>query len=120
VAVPEYTITPVAAIPQAALRFLSAMEEITSQAGMDNYPRGIMLRAAESDGHYGSCLVYEHQQRILIIPDGDMQRVQRSPTWQHAFILAQKHLMASMDQQQENRVVMSALLTWPILRDSLS
>jgi len=107
VAVPEYTIAPVAAVPQAAQSFLSAMEEITSQAGMDYYPRGIMLRAAESDGHYGSCLVYEHQQRILIIPDGDMQRVQRSLTWEHAFILAQKHLMASMDQQQANRVVMS-------------
>ncbi len=107
VAVPEYTVAPIAAVPQAALHFLSVMEEMISQAGMDSYPRGIMLRTAESDGHYGSCLVYEHQRRILIIPDGDIQQVQCSPTWQHAFILAQEHLRACMDQQQENRVVIS-------------
>ena len=106
-AVPEYTIAPLAAVPQAALGLLGTMEEILSQTGVDSYPMGVMLRGAESDGHYGSCLVYEHQQRILVIPDGDVQWARSSPTWQHAFTVAQQHLAASMDQQMESRVVIS-------------
>src|SRR5258708_5824281 len=106
-AVPEYTIAPVAAVPQAALRLLGIIEEIISQAGVGSYPVGVMLRAAESDGHYGSCLVYEHQQRILVVPDGDMQQARSSSTWQHALTVAQRHLAASMNQQQESRVVIS-------------
>ena len=54
-AVPEYTIAPLAAVPQAALRLLGSMETIISQAGVRDYPMGVMLRGAESDGHYGSC-----------------------------------------------------------------
>ncbi len=106
-AVPEYTIAPVAAVPQAALRFLGTMEEIISQAGVGSYPMGVMLRAAQSDGHYGSCLVYEHQQRLLVVPDGDVQQARGFPTWQHALTVAQQHLAASMNQQLESRVVIS-------------
>ena len=106
-AVPEYTIAPLAAVPQAAQRLLATMEEIFSQAGVDGYPMGVMLRAAESDGHYGSCLVYEHQQRILVIPDGDVQQARSSPTWQQALTMAQQHLTASMDQQRESSIVIS-------------
>ncbi len=46
-AVPEYTIAPLAAMPQAALGLLGTMEEIISQAGVDGYPLGVMLRAGE-------------------------------------------------------------------------
>ena len=99
--------SPVAAVPQAALRLLGTMEEIISQAGVESYPVGVMLRAAESDGHYGSCLVYQHQQRILVVPDGNVQQVQSSPTWQHALTVAQQHLAVGMNQQQESRVVIS-------------
>jgi hypothetical protein len=96
-AVPEYSIAPLAAVPQAALGLLGTMEEIISQAGVDGYPLGVMLRAGESDGHYGNCLVYEQQQRILVVPDGDVQRACSSSTWQHALRVAQQHVAASMD-----------------------
>lgn len=105
--VPEYKIVPVSAVPLAALGFLDRIEKIISEAGMSGYPLGIMLRAAESDGHYGSCLVYKQQRRILIIPDGDRRRVQYSSIWQDAFLVAQQHLMSCMDQRKEPRVVMS-------------
>ncbi len=62
---------------------------------------------ANSDGHYGNCLVYEQQQRILVIPDGDVQQARSSPMWQHALTVAQQHLAASMDQQRESSVVIS-------------
>ena len=106
-AVPEYTIAPLAAVPQAALRLLGSMETIISQAGVRDYPMGVMLRGAESDGHYGSCLVYEHQQRILIVPDGDVQQVRSASTWPHAFSMAQQHLAASINQERESRVLIS-------------
>ena len=106
-AVPEYTIAPLAAVPQAALRLLGSIEASISQAGVGRYPMGVMLRGAEADGQYGSCLVYERQQRILIVPDGDVQQVRSASTWQHAFIVAQQHLAASMNQQLESRVLLS-------------
>jgi len=104
---PEYTIAPVEAISQAALSLLHTIEEMVSQAGITNYPLGVMLRAAESDGNYGSCLVYENQHRVLLVPDGDVQQAQRCHTWQQALAAAQHHLASIMNQQKESRVVIS-------------
>jgi hypothetical protein len=109
-AVPEYTITHLATVPQVALRFLSEMETMISEAGVRDYPMGVMLRGAESDGHYGSCLVYEQQQGILIVPDGDVQRARSASTWLHAFSIAQQHLEACMNQQRESRVLISRFI----------
>jgi hypothetical protein len=110
VAVPEYTIAPLAAVPQVGLRLLATIEELISQAGVSSYPVGVMLRGAESDGHYGCCLVYEHQQRVLIIPDGNVQQARCVPTWQHALTVAQQHLAAGMNVEKESRVVISRFL----------
>jgi hypothetical protein len=107
---PEYTIAPVAAVSQVALRLLHTIEEMVSQAGIGNYPLGVMLRAAESDGNYGCCLVYENQHRILLVPDGDAQQVRSYPSWQQALAVAQHHLASNMNQQKESRVVISRFI----------
>jgi hypothetical protein len=107
---PEYTITPVAAVPQAALDLLCRIEELVSQAGVGNYRLGVMLRAAESDGHYGSCLVYEHQHCIQLVLNGDGQQAHSYPTWQQALVMAQHHLASTMNQHKESRVVISRLI----------
>ena len=110
IAVPDYTIAPVATVAQAALGLLQDIEEMVSQAGMGSYPPGVMLRAAESEGNYGSCLVYEHQQHILVIPGGNTQQAHSFSTWQQALAVAQEYLTTSMNLQLESRVVISRLI----------
>jgi hypothetical protein len=115
VAVPDYTIAPVQAVPQAALGLLQSIEELLCQAGVGNYPVGLMLRAAQSDGHHGSCLLREHQQHILLTADGQAQQARLFPTWQQALAVAQQHLAASMNVALESRVVISR---WMEVADS--
>lgn len=108
--VPDYIIVPVTAVAQAAEGLLQTIEEMIRQAGVNDYPLGVMLRAAESDGNYGSCLLYEKQGRILLILNGDVQEACSYPTWQQALTVAQYHLASTMDQDKENRVVISRFI----------
>src|SRR5260370_34116977 len=70
---PDYKISNLADVSREALGFLSKSEDLVKKAGLAKYPLGVMLRAAESDGNYGCCLVYEKDDVIIIVPDGDAE-----------------------------------------------
>ncbi len=107
---PDYRIAALSALPATALQFLQSIEELLKAADVPEYPRGIMVRAAESDGNYGSCLLYEQRRIVHVIYDGDAAHVHTYPSWQEALAASQKHLYTTMDVQKEERVVISRYL----------
>lgn len=104
---PDYRIAHIADLFQESLIFMKYVEEVVSKAGVPQYPLGIMLRAAESDGNYGCCLVYEHHKRIRVVPNGDVMHLEYYSSWNEALMASQKHLAATMDLQKETRIVIS-------------
>ena len=105
---PDYTIANIFDVAQEAERFLQQIEEIYKTAGVAGmYPSGVMLRAAEEDGNYGCCLVYEDAEGIIVIPNGDADHAHRYRYWREALVSSQEHLLTTMNVQKEMRVVMS-------------
>jgi len=105
---PDYTVSNIYDLTRTAAAFLSKVEEIYKQAGVAAaYPLGVMLRAAESDGNYGCCLVYENHHGIVVVPNGDADQAQRCAHWQEALDKSQQHLAATMNPQKEARIVIS-------------
>ncbi|GCE23971.1 hypothetical protein [Dictyobacter kobayashii] len=104
---PDYRIANIATLPQEALDFLAYIEELVARAGLTNYPSGIMLRAAESDGNYGCCLLYNYKNSIILVPNGDAELTQSYTNWPEALGAAQYTLLETMDVEKETRVVMS-------------
>ena len=104
---PDYSITHIADLSKEALGFLNTIEDVVKNAGMSQYPLGVMLRAAESDGNYGCCLVYEENKLVRVVPNGEVEHAAYYSSWKEALAVSQKHLTATMDQQKETRVVIS-------------
>lgn len=105
---PDYTISAIDTLARDAYIFLSDVEEIYRSAGLAHvYPVGVMLRAAESDGNYGCCLVHENNGRIVVVPDGDVTQAHSYTQWHDALAMSQKHLVTTMNLQKETRVVIS-------------
>jgi hypothetical protein len=105
---PDYKISDIYAISTDAMEFLSEVENIYRKAGLvQKYPLGIVLRTAESDGNYGSCLVYERGGSIIVLPNGDADHTQSYANWNDAIVTAQKILFSTMNVQKEQRVVIS-------------
>ncbi len=107
---PDYRIVQVADVPKEALGFLHTIEDVVKKACLPHYPLGVMLRAAESDGNYGCCLVYEDHTLVRVVPNGELEHAVYYTNWDEAFAKAQKHLEATMNQQKETRVVISRYL----------
>ncbi len=107
---PDYQIAHIADLAQAASKFLGVIEDTLKAAGMTQYPLGVMLRAAESDGNYGCCLLYEKDQRVCVVQDGDAEHALSYASWQEALLISQQHLASAMNPQKETRVVMSRFL----------
>ena len=105
---PDYTIASVHEVAQEAEKFLRQVEEIYKTTGVAGaYPLGVMLRAAEEDGNYGCCLVYENEGHIVVVQDGAADYARYYTRWQEALAQSQKHLAATMNVQKEARVVIS-------------
>ncbi len=107
---PEYIISNVADLNKTALAFLSQVENLVKSAGVPGYPLGLMLRAAESDGNYGCCLVYEQGNLVIVVQDGDADHAKGYTSWHEALAVSQKHLAATMNQHMESRIVISRFL----------
>src|SRR5437660_6599632 len=108
---PDYRIAHIADLTKEALGFMNAIEDVVNKASMPpQYPLGVMLRAAESDGNYGCCLVYEQKNLVRVIPNGEVDYAAYYASWDEALTASQKHLAASMNQQKETRVVISRYL----------
>ena len=107
---PDYIISNVPDLITKALGFLGKMEDLVKKAGVAGYPPGVMLRAAESDGNYGCCLVYEKYGRVIVVEDGDAEHAKRYTSWQEALAASQQHFVATMNQEREPRIVISRFL----------
>ncbi len=108
---PDYTITTLDELPAVAWDFLVSVEEIYKQAGLaSSYPLGIVLRAAESDGNYGSCLLYARGASVLTVSDGDADVIESHPDWRSALLAAQASLTATMNVEKERRIVISRFI----------
>src|SRR6266568_5636396 len=94
---PDYRIVQVADVPKEALGFLHTIEDVVKKACLPHYPLGVMLRAAESDGNYGCCLVYEDHTLVRVVPNGELEHAVYYTNWDEAFAKAQKHLEATMN-----------------------
>jgi hypothetical protein len=104
---PDYRIAHIADVSKEALGFMNVIEDVVKKAGVSQYPLGVMLRAAESDGNYGCCLVYKQHKRVKVVPNGDAAYATYYSSWKEAIAVSQQHLMATMNQQKETRVVIS-------------
>ncbi len=104
---PDYRISHIADLTKEALSFLNDIEDMLKDAGMSKYPLGVMLRAAESDGNYGCCLVYEQHKRVRVVPNGEVSHAVDYSSWKEALAVAQQHLTSTMDLQKETRIVIS-------------
>jgi hypothetical protein len=107
---PDYRVVHIADLHKEALGFLNTIEDMVKKASMPQYPLGVMLRAAESDGNYGCCLVYEQKNLLRVIPNGEVEHAMYYASWDEALTASQKHLAATMNQQKETRVVVSRYL----------
>ena len=105
---PDYTISTIDTLHTDAWKFLAQIEDLYSEAGVAaTYPLGLVLRTAESDGNYGSSLLYSRGGSILLLQDGDADGIQIYQDWNEALLVAQKNLLATMNLQKETRVVIS-------------
>ena len=104
---PDYRISHVADVSREALSFLNGLENMVKDAGVSEYPLGVMLRAAESDGNFGCCLVYEQHNRVRVVPNGEVAHAVDYSSWKEALAKSQQHLASTMDQEKETRIVIS-------------
>ena len=104
---PDYRIAHIENLSEEALLFMNEIHEIVIKAGVPHYPLGVMLRAAELDGNYGCCLVYEHHNRVKVIPNGDAAQSAYYVSWKEALAVSQLHLTETMNQEKETRIVIS-------------
>ncbi len=90
---PDYKISTIYNLHTDAWKFLAQIEALYSEAGVaSTYPLGLVLRAAESDGNYGSSLLYARGGSILLLQDGDADDIHSYQDWNDALLAAQKNL----------------------------
>lgn len=108
---PDYRIASIYDLTTVARDLLAVIEQIYHDADMiHEYPLGVMLRASESDGNYGCCLLYEQAGRVVMVPNGEAGKTLYYRAWSEALVAAQQHLISTMDVQKETRVVISRYL----------
>jgi hypothetical protein len=106
---PDYCNVNIADLAKEALHFLAIIEQMLKEAAVAQYPLGLILRTAESDGNYGCCHLYEKGGHIILVPSGGVKPA-RYTTWHEALATAQNYLTTTMNQEKETRVVISRLL----------
>ncbi|GHO48918.1 hypothetical protein [Ktedonospora formicarum] len=114
---PDYRIAAVDVWQRITLRVLCEIETLYTQAGLaGRYPLGLLLRAAESEGNRGSCLVFEHARRITVVQTGKIKEAKGGSQtasfahWADALQNAQQRLVAIMNTEKEDRVIISRYL----------
>jgi hypothetical protein len=110
-AIPEYTIASVYELIPASISLLRQIEELYYRADLaEDYPLGLMLRAAESDGNYGCSQLTQEGSRVTVIQNGEAQYPISLPSWQEALTIARSHLLSTMNPAKEERIVISRFL----------
>lgn len=110
--VPEFRVANIGNIPEKAREILNEASELYSKYDVGNYPRGVVIRAEESDGNYGTSLIREKDGEIEVIPDADKKRVGifRSGEWTKAFKYAQSELRTSTGKSSDTQFVVSRFM----------
>lgn len=98
-----------------AKTFLTEIEDQYKTIGLhEEYERknaiGVVLRAAESDGGYGSCVVFRENDQYVATWDGVEGGRKTFPTYEDALIAAQMYLKGTMNESLEDNVVMSRMI----------
>ncbi len=128
---PNHIVSNVESIPNLGQNMIRQIDQMYSQAAMQSeYPLGLMIRAARSDGNYGAAKVVQlvegetiienHEGLdivrrfkagdILMYPDGKKRGIKKFSEWPRALEAASKHIEGAMDMNVDSRVVMSRLL----------
>lgn len=105
---PDYVIADLPDLPHAVPSFLSNIRRWYRAAKLPTtYPLGVVLRAADEDGNYGSALMHETGGEITVVPDGNTSHMQTYSSWDQAIAFAHEVLTDAMDVSKESRVVVS-------------
>lgn len=119
--IPNYRVCNVEEMTQVSYSMLRQINEMYKEVGVD-YPPGLMIRAAESDGNFGSgYLVQANKDKfvgdkltrkgdILFMPDGKSKDARAFTDWEGAIKFAQQHVTDSMNLASEPRVVLTRFL----------
>jgi len=110
--VPDFVICENGDMVSKSTRLLGEISNNYQKAGMNNdYPLGIMIRAAECDGGYGNCEVSINSRgQIITIPNGEASKALVHDSWEAALQYANEMLKNSMDLSRERRIVVSRLI----------
>ena len=106
--VPDYQTAYLAEVIPYTKAFLKKIEDMYTEADVRNtYPVGVMLRAADEDGNFGSSLLYEKGKYVVMIPNGEISDARVYGNWEEALVNSKRILAAAMQTQKEPRVVVS-------------
>lgn len=106
--VPDYRIVNVNNMVEGSEEFLrSKVSGLYEKYNMDSYQRGIMVRAAESDGNYGAGIIRQENGYKVFYPDGRRENAKKFVHWGDAFRACQSYIRGTIDPEKEQRVVIS-------------
>lgn len=109
--IPEYRVATVDEFTREASCFLREIEALYAHAGLaERYPLGLVVRAAESEGARCSCLIYEKDGQIMVVQNDEAHAPAAFRAWSAALHGAQQGLVATMNTDKEDRVVISRYL----------
>lgn len=110
--VPEFEIANIGNVHEKARKIKDQALELYSKHGISNYPIGVVIRAEESDGNYGTSLIREKDGEIEVIPDADKKRARnfRPTEWTKAFKYAQSQLKVSTGKSSDTQFVVSRFM----------
>lgn len=108
---PDYEVCPVEELPEVGNKVLKETETIYAKTGLlGKYPLGLMVRTAESDGNYGAAVIRQEGNKIVVLPDGNKEKIVPCSDWTSALSTATTMLSGTLDLRVENRIVISRFM----------
>ncbi len=118
--IPNFVATHIDAVAERGKQMIEQVTNLYHEAGMQNYPVGLMIRGAECDGNYGAVVLKQdtirigtfcpEKQKILLMPDGKSKGSEYFDDWESALKAATTHIKTSMDIEKEPNVLMTRLV----------
>lgn len=106
---PDFKICETEEILEAGIFLVKQTKAAYEQAGLiSDYPVGVIIRAAESDGGYGNAELFENGKSITVICNGEAKDAVDFSKWNEALEYAKGAIVASVDSSTlDKRVVLS-------------
>jgi hypothetical protein len=117
--VPEYKVASLQNLDKVAKNVLKESESLYAEHGLSGvYPRGVVIRADESDGNYGgNVIIHENGKGIKVVINGkpltevidgkEVPKAYRRGEWGHALRDSKKILEKSIDKGAKPEFVVS-------------